>query len=113
MELLKIKNLFTNKQTGNTFNMFYRQDGKGASSNNTGFFFIKQGTLETVEFNLNNALSNPLLVLTRTHNEDVWLYNLDNNGNVSTEWTKVPVTGANVIYNSLSQNVPSLYAIQQ
>ena len=24
---------------GNTFNMFYRQDGKGASSNNTGFFF--------------------------------------------------------------------------
>ena len=47
--------------------MFYRQDGKGASSNNTGFFFyFKQGTLETVEFNLNNALSNPLLVLTRT-----------------------------------------------
>ena len=45
---------------GNTFNMFYRQDGKGASSNNTGsFFYFKQGALETVEFNLNNALSNP------------------------------------------------------
>ncbi len=100
---------------GNTFNMFYRQDGKGASSNNTGFFFyFKQGALETVEFNLNNALSNRIVSIDKNgvNNEDVWLYNLDNNGNISTEWTKVPaVTGANVIYNSLSQNIRSLYAI--
>lgn len=100
---------------GNTFNMFYRQDGKGASSSNTGFFvYFKQGALETVEFNLQNALSNRIVEVDKNgiNNDDVWLFNLDNNGNVSTEWTKVPaVTGANVIYNSLCENVRSLYAI--
>ena len=40
---------------GDTFNTFYRQDGKGAGSSNPGFFFyFKQGTLETSEFQLNN-----------------------------------------------------------
>jgi hypothetical protein len=100
---------------GNTFNMFYRQDGKGASSSNTGFFmYFKQGTLETVEFNLNNALSNRIINVDKNgiNNDDVWLFTLDNNGNVSNEWTKVPaVTGANVIYNSLTENVRSLYAV--
>ena len=100
---------------GNTFNMFYRQDGKGASSNNTGFFFyFKQGTLETVEFNLQNALSNRIVNVNKNgiNNDDLWLFSLDNNGNVSDEWTRVPaVTGSNVIYNSLSQNIRSLYAV--
>ena len=100
---------------GNTFNIFYRQDGKGASSSNTGFFvYFKQGTLETVEFNLQNALSNRIVNVDKVgiNNDDLWLFNLDNNGLVSNEWTKVPaVTGNNVIYNSLSKSVRTLYSI--
>ena len=100
---------------GNTFNMFYRQDGKGASSSNTGFFvYFKQGSLESVEFNLESALSNRIVSVDKDgiNNDDIWLYNIDNLGNVADEWTKVPaITGANVIYNSLSENVRSLYAV--
>ena len=100
---------------GNTFNTFYRQDGKGAGSSNTGFFFyFKQGTLETVDFQLDNALSNRIVSIdvNGINNEDVWLFNLDNDATAGTEWTKVPaITGNNVIYNSLSESVRSLFAV--
>ena len=100
---------------GNTFNTFYRQDGKGAGSSNTGFFFyFKQGTLETSEFQLNTALSNRIVSIdvNGINNDDVWLFNLDANADAGTEWTKVPaITGNNVIYNSLSESVRSLFAV--
>ena len=100
---------------GRTFNILYRQDGKGASSSNTGFFvYFKQGTLENVDFNINNTLTNRLINVGKNgiNNDDVWLYNINTDGSLGTEWTKVPaVTGSNVIYNSLSENVRSLYSI--
>jgi len=100
---------------GDTFNTFYRQDGKGAGSSNTGFFFyFKQGTLETSEFQLGNALSNRIVSIdvNGINNDDVWLFNLDADATAGTEWTKVPaITGNNVIYNSLSENVRSLFAV--
>ena len=100
---------------GRTFNIMYRQDGKGASSSNTGFFvYFKQGTLETVEFNINNTLPNRIINIEKNgiNNDDLWLYNLNTDGSIGDEWTKVPaVTGSNVIYNSLSENVRSLYAV--
>ena len=100
---------------GRTFNILYRQDGKGASSSNTGFFvYFKQGTLENVDFNINNTLTNRLINIGKNgiNNDDVWLYNINTDGSLGTEWTKVPaVTGSNVIYNSLSENVRSLYSI--
>jgi hypothetical protein len=100
---------------GSTFNLMYRQDGKGAGSSNTGFFvYFKQGTLDTVDFTLNNALSNRLVSVDTNgiNNDDVWLFEINTDASVGTEWTKVPaVTGNNVIYNSLSENVRSLFAV--
>ena len=100
---------------GSTYNMFYRQDGKGAGSSNTGFFvYFKQGKLETVDFTLDNALSNRLVSIdvNNINNDDVWLFKVDPNADTGNEWTKVPaITGNNVIYNSLTDSVRSLFAV--
>lgn len=100
---------------GNTFNMFYRQDGKGAGSSNSGFFvYFKQGELQTADFNVNTGLTNRVISIGEggVNNDDVWLFKLNNDATAGDEWTKVPaITGNNVIYNSLSENVRSLFAV--
>ena len=91
--------------TGLTYT--YRTDGSGDSSNNTGFFFLfKQGTMEFQEFAVDTAITNYVksLQTTNVNETDVWLYKLDQFGQLSEAWTKVPsLSGNNAIYNSLSK----------
>lgn len=74
------------------FNFLYRNDRLGYASPNTGFFFyFKQGTLQAVDFNLAERISNRVVAVNveGINNDDVWLYSLDANGNIDQEWTKV------------------------
>ena len=85
------------------FNLLYRNDNLGNGSINTGFFvYFKQGQLSTQDFNLNQSLPNRVVNVNfnNINNDDVWLYQLDANGNPTTAWSTVPaVAGINVIYN--------------
>lgn len=103
-------------QPGSTINLIYRNDARGFNSVNTGFFFyFKQGSLQTVDFAIDESLPNRVVEIdvANVENNDVWLYELDSDGREKTLWTKVPaVTGNNVIFNSLSQNVKTLYTVQ-
>ena len=91
--------------TGLTYT--YRTDGSGDSSNNTGFFFLfKQGTMQNQEFNVDTAITNYVksIETSNINDTDVWLYKLDQFGQLSESWTKVPsLSGNNAIYNSLSK----------
>jgi len=50
--------------------------------------------------------------VTNINDDDVWLWQLDSNGNYANEWKKVPsVTGNNIIYNSLSNSDRNIYAV--
>ena len=93
----------------------YRTDGSGDSSNNTGFFFLfKQGTLQTQEFNVDTSITNYVKSLesANINNSDVWLYKLDQFGQLSEAWTKVPsLSGNNAIYNSLSKEERNTYNV--
>ena len=95
------------------FNILYRNDNLGNGSNNTGYFlYFKQGALATQDFNLNQSLPNRVVNVNfnNINNEDVWLYQLDANGNPSTAWRSVPaVAGINVIYNQSSNR--NLYQV--
>jgi len=88
------------------FNILYRNDNLGNGSNNTGYFvYFKQGTLATEDFNLDQSLPNRVVNVNfdNINNNDVWLYQLDVNGNPTTPWAQVPaVAGVNVIYNQSS-----------
>lgn len=99
-----------------TLNLIYRSDDRGFNSINTGFFFyFKQGSLQTVDFSINEKLPNRVVEISVNgiDNNDVWLYELDSQGNESTRWTKVPaLNGTNVIYNSLSKEIKTLFAVE-
>ena len=73
------------------FNVLFRNDQSGFASANTGYFFLfKQGVLQNQDFNLPERISNRSVDINieGVNNEDVWLYQLDNLGNVTQEWTK-------------------------
>ena len=79
-------------QPNSAFNILYRNDRQGYASANTGFFFLfKQGALQDSTFNLGERISNRVVNVNieGINNEDVWLYQLDSQGNIDTEWTYV------------------------
>ena len=86
-----------------SFNILYRNDNLGNGSNNTGYFtYFKQGGLTSIDVNFAESLPNRVygLNVNNINNSDIWVYALDANGNLSTEWTEVPSVGAtNIIYN--------------
>ena len=99
--------------TGLTYT--YRSDGSGDSSNNTGFFFLfKQGSLQNTDFSVATTVTNYVysLAATDVNDTDVWLYSLDQFGQLSQEWTKVPsLSGNNAIYNSLARAERNTYNV--
>jgi len=99
--------------TGLTYT--YRSDGSGDSSNNTGFFFLfKQGTLQQTDFAVDTSVTNYVKSLdaTNINDSDVWLYKLDQFGQLSESWTKVPsLSGNNAIYNSLSKAERNIFNV--
>jgi hypothetical protein len=99
--------------TGLTY--LYRTDGSGDSSNNTGYFFLfKQGSLQQTDFTVNTAVTNYIKALNNTNinDTDVWLYKLDQFGQLSERWSEVPsLSGNNAIYNSLSKAERNTYNV--
>ena len=99
--------------TGLTYT--YRSDGSGDSSNNTGFFFLfKQGNINQTDFNVATSVTNYVYSLpaTNINNSDVWLYKLDQFGQLLEKWTGVPtLSGNNAIYNSLSKQERNIYNV--
>ena len=74
------------------FNMLYRNDQLGYASINTGYFFyFKQGVLQNQDFNLPERIANRAVDINieGVNNEDRWLYQLDNVGNIVNEWAYV------------------------
>ena len=93
----------------------YRSDGSGDSSNNTGFFFLfKQGTLQQSDFTIDQSVTNYVqsLQTANINDTDVWLFKLDQFGQLLEKWTKVPsLSGNNAIYNSLSKTERNIYNV--
>jgi len=100
---------------GNSIACIYKDDGYGAGSAGTGFFFnFTQGTLNQGTFNVSQPSSNQQINIDtqNINNTDVWLYSLNQNGLESTLWTQVPATtGNNIIYNSLSSKIKNIYSV--
>lgn len=95
------------------FNVLFRNDQQGYSSANTGFFFLfKQGVLQNQDFNLAESISNRAVNINieGINNTDVWLYQLDNVGNISKYWQSVQSVYAAAV-EQLSPNTKNIYSI--
>ena len=99
--------------TGLTYT--YRSDGSGDSSNNTGFFFLfKQGSMESQDFAVDTSITNFVksFATTNVNDTDVYLYKLDQFGQILEQWSKVPsLSGNNAIYNSLAKTDRNIYNV--
>lgn len=97
------------------FSFIFRNDNKGSASANTGFFVhFRQGTLNLTTFNIDAPVSNEIVGINASNinDTDVWLWQLDANGNYDTSWSKVSaLTGNNIIYNSLSNQQRNIFAV--
>ena len=100
----------------NSFSLLFKNDNQGNGSSNSGFFVLfKQGVLGSVDFTIDNPVSNEIVGIDAANiNEtDVWLWQLTPSGEFpDTPWVKVPATtGNNIIYNSLSNNQRNIYSV--
>ena len=100
---------------GNQIGFVYRNDGKGAGSSNTGFFFMfKQGSLELADFTISVPTTNERVSVDseNVNNDDVWLFALDSNGAQKSQWAKVSnLVGNNIAYNSSINNIRDIYSV--
>jgi len=100
---------------GTQFSFLYKNDNQGNSSANTGFFVhFKQGTLSSTNFSVTNPTPDELISINAsgTNQSDIWLWQLNLNGNYQTLWTQVPnLVGNNVIYNSIANQIKTVYSV--
>lgn len=100
---------------GNQLGFIYKNDGRGGTSANTGFFLLfKQGTLELADFSVAVPTTNEIVTVdsNNINNDDVWLFNLSSTGIQQDEWTKVQaLTGNNIAYNSIVSDIRNIYSI--
>ena len=78
--------------SGTSFNVLFRNDQLGFNSDNTGYFFLfKQGILQNQDFNLAERIANRTVEINieGINNDDRWIFQLDNVGNITREWTYV------------------------
>ena len=100
---------------GNNLGLLYRNDKRGNSSANTGFFLhFKQGKTFTSRFSIDDPSTNEVINLNtpNINNTDVWLWELDQFGNFLQQWTKLDsVVGSNAVYNSASKDNRKIYSV--
>jgi len=95
------------------FNVLFRNDQQGFLSNNTGFFFLfKQGVLQNQDFNLPERIENRAVAINieGINNTDVWLYQLDNLGNVAGFWEQVQSVYAAAV-EQLAPGTRDIYSV--
>jgi len=99
-----------------SFNIVYKNDNQGITSANTGFFVgFKQGTLQYTDYTADSAISNLSVAVNETNinNQDVWVQNVDADGQVLANWTKTDATfGVSAIFSAIQNKVRTLYSVK-
>lgn len=99
----------------NAFHMFYRNDGNGNSSSQTGFFMLfKQGTLKSSQFNIATPVENTIIGIpsANVNDTDVWVQTTTDSGNVIASWNKVPaIFNENITYNNYASTVRNIFSV--
>jgi hypothetical protein len=95
------------------FNILFRNDQQGYLSANTGFFFLfKLGVLQNLDFTVPERITNRAVAINieGINNTDVWLYQLDNLGNISNYWERVQSVYAAAV-EQLAPGTRNIYSV--
>jgi hypothetical protein len=100
----------------NKFGMVYRNDGKGLSSDNSGFFMqFKQGVLSFKDYNYTAPIPNRTqdLAIRNINETDVYVQEINTTNSVLNKWEKIPNTiGQTLNFNSKALGTRNLYAVE-
>jgi hypothetical protein len=99
-----------NPNPNNQQNIIYMNDGSGYTSANTGFFlYFKQGSLKYEDYLFDLAVVSRQLPITSTNinDTDVWVSQVDDNGNDIADWVEVD----NLVYNDEPNTVRNLFGV--
>lgn len=99
----------------NSFHLTYRNDGRGNTSERTGFFLMfKQGKLLQSTFDIVNAVENRVLDINQEmiNETDVWVQSLSDQLSVVRDWTKVPaVFSDNITFSDLPSDNRFIFSV--
>jgi len=100
---------------GNQIGFIYKNDGRGGTSANTGFFMMfKQGSLELADFSIDIPTTNEVIAIdsNNINNDDIWLFALSSAGVQLNQWTQVSsLVGSNIAYNSVNSSIRDIYSV--
>ena len=100
----------------NDFGIFYRNDGQGIASNNTGFFLLfKQGQLQFQDFDFTTSVVSRVqdLNIQNINETDIFVQEITTGGTVLNQWTKIPNTvGQTLNYNNQELGTRNMYACE-
>ena len=99
-----------NPNPNNQQAIIYMNDGSGNASANTGFFlYFKQGTLRYEDYLFDLAVVNRTVALTsqNINDTDVWVSQVDDNGNDIADWVEVD----NLVYNDQPNPIRNLFSV--
>lgn len=100
---------------GNQLGFVYRNDGRGGSSANTGFYLMfKQGSLELADFSITAPSTNEIVSIdsNNINDTDVWLFSLSPSGAQLNQWSQVSsLVGNNIAYNSINSTIRNVYSV--
>lgn len=95
--------------------ILYRSDGNGNGSKDTGFFMgFKQGRMARQVFNILNPIENQLLDINvdGINQSDVWVQSVNETGEVTDNWTKVPaIFSDNITFNTIDSAQRKIYSV--
>lgn len=97
------------------FGMYFKNDGRGISSANTGFFFgVKQGDLSYQDFPIADPIDSNVIDINipNVNNTDCFVQNINTTGNLVKEWTKVKDVNSNIVYNNLASGVRDIFSVK-
>ena len=99
----------------NAFNFIYRNDSLGVASPNTGFFlYFRQGNITNIDTNFEFPVPNRVfpIDIQNINQDDVYVQETDEEGNVINKWLKVPaIAGENIIYNSIQFAQRNIFSV--
>lgn len=97
------------------FQILYRNDGAGNSSNNTGFFvYWKQGTLNNQVYNFDQKIENNFINVDveNINNNDVWFEEINpETGYTTSVWKQIPATEY-LSYTNTDNNIRTIYKVE-
>ena len=95
--------------------ILYASDGRGDASDYTGFLvFLKQGTLIRTDYVISEPTENRRLELDtiNINDTDVWVYRVDENGNVTENWKRVETINEQNLYFNDDGSTRKKYEIE-